>query len=91
MNIQFDIKPVFIGLHQKDLFLMETFIGGQVITSTVNKQTVDYMLKQGIVSKVKRQLRNDETGDLETFEYENGVDGSGVMYTSTAYKVQIVN
>lgn len=89
MTIQIDIKPVFVGLHIKDHYIMHTYINGAVFTSTVHKTEVQNMLGSEVIRPVKRQLRNDATGEVETYNYPNGVDGAGVMYTSSQF--QIIN
>ena len=87
MTIQIDIKPVFIGQHIKDHFIQHMYINGIVFTSTVHKTEVQNMLGAEIIKPVKRQLRNDATGKIETYNYPNGVDGAGVMYTSNAFQI----
>lgn len=87
MNFQIDIIPIFIGQHMKELMRMKTYINDYVYESTIHVDMVKHMLKQGAIEKVRGCKRNDATGDLEYFDYPEGVDGAGVMFTSKSYQL----
>ena len=82
---QIDIKPI----HPQTKFsrmVCNLYIDGMLYTTSISSDDVDRMVKEGVVAKTKGHRHNDK-GELEEFDYPNGLDGAGVMYTSKMFNL----
>ncbi len=82
MNLQIDIKPA-LGLTTSQVNI---YINGTCYQFLAGAPTVNAMVKNGIVKQVQKTMRGP--GNKIYFEpYENGVDGTGVKYTSPEFEL----
>lgn len=79
MSMQIDLKPI----KGQSSFKMNLYLNGDCYSSIMHPYDVELLVVRGIVSQTYGQIEKD--GKLERFEYDDGVDGAGVQFTSKLY------
>jgi hypothetical protein len=82
-TIQIDVVPTTRRYVSDKVNL---YISGYCFSFMASKDTIDAMVHAGIVKQVKGQKLN-AMNQIETFDYLNGVDSTGVKYTSSTYEI----
>lgn len=62
------------------------YIKGFCFSFMASQETIEAMVVAGIVKQVKGKRLNSKN-EIETFEYQFGVDSAGVKYTSEEYEI----
>lgn len=81
MELQIDIKKPDDGFTSSKV---NFYVDGECFELAASHNTVQAMVKAGIVKQTRRSLRNED-GKIEYFDYPEGYDGMGVKYTSPVF------